>query len=78
MGGEIQRNNKLRVVQIMTLAGWGWVYRRRDAVTRYRPESTRLTMTEKEIPFLVKQNKKNSPRPHLLFPVVVFIIQWIP
>jgi len=52
------------------------VNRWRDTGTRYRPESKGLKVSEKEIQFLEKQ--KNSLRPHLLFPVVVFIVQWIP
>lgn len=39
-------------------------------------KAKKLEMSEKEITFL--ETTKFTKRPHLLFPVVVFIIQWIP
>lgn len=75
---EIQRKNKL--VSMNCTGGDApkkAVNRWRVTGTRYRPKSKGLEVSEKEIQFLEKQTK-NSLRPHLLFPVVVFIIQWIP
>lgn len=39
-------------------------------------KAKKLEMSEKEITFL--ETTKFTKRPRLLFPVVVFIIQWIP